>query len=277
MSLARTALRDLRNLFDRRIGAREIAVPLVSFDEDADVRSVIGFMQSRRFDVVGVRTHGLCRGYFAMNADAVGTLQAHASAFDAQLVVDEDAPLPTVVARLRERSHLYVRALGEVVALVSRADLHRPAVRMWLFSLCSLTEIQMLRLVREAWPGDTWRQHLGDARLEKAEALFAQRRARGEELGLVDCLQMADKRDLLLTSSDLVSRLGYESKKRLKRELKSVEQVRDLVAHSQSLDHDEWRDFFDGIAAAERFLDAAEGVVESPPHHPPTAPAHPPP
>jgi len=90
----------------------------------------------------------------------------------------------------------------------------------------------------------------------------------------VDCLQMADKRDLLLASPELVGRLGYESKRLLKDALKSVERVRDLVAHSQSLDHDGWCVFFEGIAAAERFLDAAEGVVEGPTHIPPTTPQH---
>lgn len=53
----------LRRLFMEGFLAMDIAEPLVSFDAEAEARSVYDFMVEKDFDLVGVRRGGLVNGY----------------------------------------------------------------------------------------------------------------------------------------------------------------------------------------------------------------------
>jgi hypothetical protein len=69
-------------------------------------------------------------------------------------------------------------------------------VRLWLFGRVTLIEMHLLRLIREHYPAEGWRQQLSPARLEAAGRLLRQRQARHEAVDLADCLEFCDKRDL---------------------------------------------------------------------------------
>ena len=106
---------------------------------------------------------------------------------------------------------------------------------MWLFGLISLIEMQLLRIIRDYYPDDSWKHKISEnGRLKKAEDLFEKRRQRNEAIDLADCLQFCDKRDIVLKSDELCRLLGFDSTATCE-QLKSLEDLRNELAHSQDI------------------------------------------
>ena len=86
--------------------------------------------------------------------------------------------------------------------------------------------------INVAYPHDSWRGFLSSERMEEAEKLLEHRKARNEQISLCDCLQLCDKRDLVVANAELRFLLQLESKRSATRFLKDAEELRDRVAHS---------------------------------------------
>jgi hypothetical protein len=56
---------SLRRVFQQAFVVHDIAESLVSFDDNAPAEQIRAFMESRRFEVVGVRRNGCVEGYVA--------------------------------------------------------------------------------------------------------------------------------------------------------------------------------------------------------------------
>ena len=105
---------------------------------------------------------------------------------------------------------------------MTRGDLQKAPVRLWLFGLVSLLEMQMLRVVRERYPADSWVPLLTDERCVGARRVFAERRRRNEANDLSDCLQLGDKATILMKDWDLFALSGFASKRALEMFFKDV-------------------------------------------------------
>ena len=65
------------------------------------------------------------------------------------------------------------------LAALSRAEICRKLpVRLWLFGLVSLLEMQLLRVVRVRYPAQAWTCQISIDRLEGARRVFADRQRR---------------------------------------------------------------------------------------------------
>lgn len=141
------------------------------------------------------------------------------SAEDLRRLLDDLLPAPLAAARLETRGQ-------------QAEDL---AVRMLLFGLLTLLEVRLLKLVERVYDDQSLGRILKPARLAAARRLLAERNKRGEQLRLVDCLQVADKRDLLLARDGFAQRFGFDSKKSAHRFFTQVEALRDRLVHAQDL------------------------------------------
>src|SRR5262245_48657410 len=184
------SIRSLRRVFQEAFTARDIAEALVSFDSTASASDLISFMDDRRFKIIGIRHNGLVEGY-VQRAD----LDANSCAdrfrpFDESQVVSDSTPLFEVVLRLKEQPYLFVSAMGHVGGIVSRTDLQKPPVRMWLFGLVTLIEMRFTRMIEQFLPDGSWRSCLSEGRIQKAEKLQSERNRHHEDVNLLDCLQI---------------------------------------------------------------------------------------
>ena len=68
-----STIENLRRVFTDGFVARDIAEPLISFDASTAVSEVVGLMDKRNLDVVGVRKEGVVVGYVE-RADLCGKL-----------------------------------------------------------------------------------------------------------------------------------------------------------------------------------------------------------
>jgi hypothetical protein len=138
------------------------------------------------------------------------------------------------------RAWVFVKTLGNPVGIITKADLQKQPVRMLLFWLVTLLEMEMSRVVRLKYPGVTWKDNLSANRVENAQLILDDRRKRNEEIDLLECIQFCDKRDLLLKETIGFKTLGFESKKDAKAGLKDVLTLRNELAHGQVLKIESW-------------------------------------
>lgn len=261
MKQLKSSLSDLRRLFARTIALRDIAEPLVSFDLGQTSSEVRTFMEHREFDVVGVREHGVVTGYVARHKLNGGVIGKHRRTFASDDVLPDSEPLLSAFAALRERRHVFITVLGHAGGIVTRGDLQKAPVRLWLFGLVSLLEMQMLRVVRERYPEDSWLPLLTNERCAGARRLFAERRRRNEANDLSDCLQLGDKAAILMKDRELFALSGFASKRALETFFKDVGLLRNALAHANDILSGRWPALVELVTSLEALLERLEGAA----------------
>lgn len=264
MKQLKSSLGDLRRLFTRTITLRDIAEPLVSFDHIHPASEVRAFMDQREYDVVGVREHGVVSGYVLRSELSSGTVGEHRHMFAAGDVLPDTDPLHSAFAALRDRRHVFITVLGHVGGILTRGDLQKAPVRLWLFGLVSLLEMQMLRVVRERYPADAWASLLSEERLATARNLHEERHRRNEASDLSDCLQLGDKATLLMKDRDLFALSAFASKRSLETFFKDVGMLRNALAHANDIVTGRWPALVDLVDTLERLLEALETAAVRP-------------
>jgi hypothetical protein len=204
MKHLKSSSQNLRELFEQNISVRHITEPLASFDAETSASMVFDFMNKHDYDVVGVRRSGLVIGYVRQVTPERDDIASHIIPFSSAELIDDTTSLLVALSLMRQSSHLFVRIFGQVGGIVTRGDLQKAPVRMWLFGLISLVEMQMLRLIRVEYPRDSWKQLIAQKRLKKAEKMLADRHQRNAAIDLADCLQLCDKREIFAQSDALL-------------------------------------------------------------------------
>lgn len=229
-----TRLHELRDLFETGITARAIYEDLECRRPEEPAEKVADYMAEQAFDVMGVETENAV-GYVSREDLTEGTCGDHLFEFTPDHLVADSTPLITVLSELRDRLHLFVLAEEEVEGIITRADLQKLPVRMYLFSLVTLLEMHIGAIVRSVYENERWTDELSNSRVESAKDFQEKRQERDEELALVDCLQFCDKRDLVIKRQESRNALGVPSRTAGEQFLKDVEDLRNNLAHAQEL------------------------------------------
>lgn len=264
MKQLKSSLGDLRRLFIRTIALRDIAEPLISFDANQSAQGVRALMDRRGYDVVGVREHGVVTGFAVRSELEGGAIGDQRRPFGAGDVLPDGEPLLAAFATLRERRHVFIAVLGQVGGIVTRGDLQKAPVRLWLFGLVSLLEMQLLRVIRERYPSDSWASQLTADRLAGAHRVFAERQRRREENDLSDCLQLGDKASILMKDKELFALSGFASKRALETFFKEVGLLRNALAHANDILQGRWPEVAELVNTLESFLERLEVMTPGP-------------
>lgn len=233
---------SLHALFGRAVVVAHLMEDLITSPRAAGVEAAADVMNTHRIDVVG-----------AIDADDARTVVGYFSragfaSFDDVEVIAASASLKDALAMLRERPRLFVRDEGGVVVgIVTRADLQKPPFRLYCFGLITLLEMHLLQVIRAHYVDDTAAlAALNKPRAAKVIEMFERRSKRGLDIGLSDCLEFADKRDIVACTPVLREQLGFKSKTALEKQFDAWQEIRDDLAHGQLLDGG--RDWTDVIA-----------------------------
>jgi len=260
MKHLKSSLNDLRQVFDRSVTVRYLAEPFVSFDAQREAPCVRTFMEAKDFDVVGVRQNGTVEGYVHRVDLQDGTLEQYVKLFDKRLLLDDRSPMLEVLQLLASSPRVFIVVMGVVSGIITKGDLQKAPVRMWLFGVLSLLEMQFLRLIRNKYPQDTWKKLITKKRLEKAKELFCERKRRNEAIDLADCLQFTDKRCIVLHNDSLRQALNLCSKSKGKKLLIELENLRNDLAHAQDIITGRWPKLVELAQKAEELLKACEAL-----------------
>lgn len=236
--------RRLKRFFEGTFRVSDIAETLASFDAERPAADVLAVLERRLYKAGGVRERGRVTGYVLTDElrGHDGTYGEAAREFEDDEVISGDAGLSEAIAKLGERPRLFVRSLGGVAGIVTRTDLQKPPVRMWLFGVITMIELTFSRMIESWYPDDAWTRKMSAGRLRKAETLLAERRRRAEagSLRLLDCLQLSDKGQILAKDEDARRILGFRSKRHADEVVKRLESLRNSLAHSQDIVTEGW-------------------------------------
>ena len=221
--------------------AKDIAEPLLSFDADtAAVRAAAALREFNR-DVATVRVDGEVMGFVTTEQlDHAGACGTHIRYFARDQVLTGDATFAEVIHVLTRHDYCFISLLGQVQGVLNRDDVNKPYMRMWLFGIITLFEMGMTQMVKEHFRGSPWEHLLPGGRVEAARKLLDERHRLNQQCDLIDCLQLGDKGQLLISNPELFPRLGFTSKSSGKRVLKQFQSLRNNLAHSQDISTYDW-------------------------------------
>lgn len=240
MPVAPALANRVPRLFIDAFTAEAVAEPLTSFDAERRALAVAEQFASRPRTVIGIRRDGRIAGY-ALLADLVqGTCGAHLRTFHPGQLLSASAPFADVIQVLTRHKQAFVEVFGQVGGIITRRDMQKPVVRMWLFGIITLTEMRLTQLVRERFPESTWSGLMTPSRLTKAQALKAERERLGQSLELIDCLQLGDKARIVISDPTLLDQFGFESRGAAKQVIKEFESLRNHLAHAQDIVSHHW-------------------------------------
>jgi hypothetical protein len=262
MKHLKSSLQDLRELYENSIPVKYISEPLASFDYHNVVEPVYQFMELEDYDVIGVRKDGLVCGYAERSNLRGGILENHLNPFEEDDLLTETSPLVQIFEMLEKKPQVFITILGKVGGIVTRGDLQKIPVRMYLFGLISLIEMQLQRIIEIYCPNNNWKLLIKEPRLSKAKEMQEDRNKRNVNIGLLDCLQFSDKRVIFMKINELYCSAGFESIKSGARFLKKLKDFRDQLAHAQHLVVVSWEDTIKLFSRAEELLRRLELIRE---------------
>ncbi len=274
-TIARNSIRDpqsvarLSRTFSKSLTAVDLAEPLLSLDENQTAEAGAGLLQTCKLTVLGVRRAGLIAGWVALDDLRDGTLGEHIREFAREEVLDESSSHDAVLRVLATLNQVFIEWLGEVTAVITRRDLQKPPLRMWLFGAITVFDTNLTWAIEQLYPDDTWCSHISAGRLAKATALLAERQRCGAECRLIECLQIKDKADILVSDGAHLEVLGLTSRREADRLTRDIEKLRNHLAHAQELEPEHLATAA-RLAALINSILGAEGVrriVALPRHH----------
>ena len=221
--------------------AHDIAEPLRSFDSDNPCSRVLEVMERFDLDLVCIRERGEITGYVLRNdLTDEGTCGDCLRPFHPGQIVRDESPLAEVIHVLGLHQYSFLRTVGGISGYISRNEANKPEFRMWLFGIITFLEMEITETIKEEFPGDSWQSVISESRLKKAQELQRERKRRGENCDLVDCLQYTDKGRILLKNDAVVAKMHFDSKSTAKQVLKELESLRNNLAHSQDIGSQNW-------------------------------------
>lgn len=151
---------DLRQIFEQAITVSHIAETLEYRNADDEATSIRQYMEQVDFDILGVETAGIVDGYIHRDDLQMGHLGDYKQIFHPAELVAESTPLIEAMGLLRDKPRIFVLVSNRVNGIVTRGDLQKAPVRMLIFGLVTLVEMNLLKLIRDAYPDDTWQDKL---------------------------------------------------------------------------------------------------------------------
>ena len=230
----------VQRIFKEAFTARDVAELLRSFDAERLSSEVKKVMLEQFVQVAGVRKNGMVTGYVRIEDLTSGTCGQRARSFSYDQMVYDSTSLMDVILILTRHDYCFLALLDEVVGVITRVDMEKPIVRMWLFGMITIIEMEFAVLINKKWPNESWRDLCSARRLRKAEALCEERLRISQQSDLLDCLQLGDKARVLFSDAEILKQIGFNSRSEADRAIKNVESLRNNLAHGQSIVAYDW-------------------------------------
>ena len=259
-----TSFSELQDIFIDDITAKYIFEPLACCKITDNLFEVKNTLKQRDFDTLGVvDNNGLKLGYIIREKLGDSAIENYIEKFEIEIVISESTPLSELFEILLDKEYVYVLSKNSIDGIITRADINKPIVRIYLFGLISLFELHLNFWITENYDHESWMDSLNPKRIQSAEKIFNERKGNNVQLTLLECIQICDKRDILKTTDSFTKEFKY-SKKGFERLLKNVEKIRNELAHSQNsiIANLEWINFVNTIKMVKEFLVKSEKKID---------------
>lgn len=259
-----TTFNELQSLFIDKITTNFIYEPLYSCKLKDNAQHVKETLIQREFDIVGTINENLETVGFAYRDELnEGLIKDFKHPIDIRNIISDSTPISKLLGILLNESFAFVIVRDKVNGIVTRADINKPIVRIYLFGIISLFEMHINFWINEFYSNESWQEFIKVNRLTKAKDIFELRKGKNEDLSLLECIQLSDKKVILKSTTDFRKKFNY-SNEQIERLLKDVEKIRNELAHSQNsiISNLDWTGFVNTISNTENFLNTSEKIVE---------------
>jgi hypothetical protein len=227
-------------IFARTFCAKDIAEPFRQFDQNTPVGEIRQIMTTEDVRVSGVCEQEGISAYLLLRDFEKGEKPDPRRRIAGDQVVGPDASLADVIEILTRHDYCFVGSPGNVTGVIERADIQKPVSRMWLFGIITLLEMYFTQTIKTLWPDGSWVKLLTPRRLAAADQVRTERLRRDRPCQLIDCLQLADKGELLLQNPSQLAAFGFETRGAAKRVMKDIQSLRNNLAHAQDIVVHDW-------------------------------------
>jgi hypothetical protein len=265
----KSSAEDIGRLMEHALKVEFVYETLFSFDGHEAADQVRRILEQRRFDVVGVKNDGLVSGFAHRDRLNVGRLADHAISFRDE-VIPASASLKDLLPYLKEKPFVFVAQHGHVNGIITRGDLRKAPMQMWLFGVISLIEMQLLRIIRAKYPMEKWKVFFSEKEqatglrkpaqcLSRAKEEFNKLENKNEENDVAECLNLAGKAHIVSKSHKLREGIGFDSEDDCFNFLGGdLGKLRNKLAHAQDVWGGNWREKIERIEKAEKLLEELE-------------------
>lgn len=239
----------LRLLFEEQINVMPIAENLLLFDQ-SNFREE---MEKRNFHSAIVNVDGHWMKY-----DDGGNSLLELTDED---WMDADTPLLKAFRMLIERRRYFIKDEdGNPAYIVTRTDLDKIPLRIGFFGLISLLETHLKDLIRKQLP--QWEESITENRLGQAKELYDWKKARGEEIDLIQCLQFGDLGSVFSKKQRFRKFEPDFSRDNWVDMMNNIGRLRDALANSQSHLGFTWEEIDRMIVFIRGVIDREDPVFE---------------
>jgi hypothetical protein len=153
-------------------------------------------------------------------------------------VIADSTPMLEVLESLYYKEQLFVKVKRNITHIVSRSDIDKIPIRIWLYGIISLFEIELKEIIKIVV--NDWEKKISEKRLDSAKRLFALKKERNEEIDLLGCVQLVDVGTIVNQSWDCFKDYFPVSlaKAEVTEGFEQINILRDTLAHGQKLPMD---------------------------------------
>lgn len=260
-----TKFSALKKIFIDSVNAKSIYEPLLCCPADSRAEDAKDALKIREFDVAGVKEtqSGEVIGYVVTDELAGGKVKEYLKVINANLLISDSTPIADIFTALTIRDFAFVLYGKQIIGIITKADINKPPVRIYLFGMISLFEMHLNSWINHFYPGDSWQHKISVNRKKDAWNIYEKRKGKNQDLSLLECLQFCDKRDLLTKSENYIKEFDI-SKRWFDSFVKRVEKIRNELAHSQNsiISNIEWTVFIETVSLLDDFLVRSDSKVE---------------
>ncbi len=260
-----TTFGELQNIFIDNITTKFIYEPLACCKINDNAFEVKRTLDVKDFDTLGVVDKNQNKiGYIIHQELIDGEISNYVRQFEPQILISDSTPISDLLDILYEKEYVYVLEKNSIEGIVTRADINKPIVRIYLFGIISLFELHLNYWINKNNAENEWLKKLTENRIIAAQEIYKQRKGNNSQLTILECIQICDKKSILLKTETFLESFEY-SKTRFKDLLENSESIRNELAHSQNsiIANLNWKEFVSTISELKEFLNKSEKIIRT--------------
>ena len=255
-----TTFSEIQDIFIDKITTKFIYEPLACCEINDSTNEVKNLMIQKDFDILGVTKDNNAIGYVRRQHLDHNSVEQYLLPFNTSNIISDSTPIAELFDLLSEQGYIFVLTKNKVAGIVTKADINKPIVRIYLFGIISLFELNLnYRINKYHETAAKWEKLIKKERFELAQKLFKERQGQNLDLTILECLQLCDKREILRQTDAFLEIFNY-SKSTFKSFVADVEKIRNEIAHSQNsiIANLPWERFVSTINDIKSFLSQSE-------------------
>ena len=212
----------------RHIATLDNDLQTCNIDDEREVVTLFAHPQFKDFDQIPVRKDSSIIG--VVTHECEGSIEKCFHRLDESMLISAQEPLTQFIPLMAKRPpYRLVLQGGSIRGIVTRSDLLKLPVRVFVFTLVTHLELLMTDIIRKKYPDDEnenrWLRYLTEARQENVIKKQQSRKKENYDLPLLECTDFCDKRDIVRKISSFSNKF--------KEDLEKIETyVRNVVAHA---------------------------------------------